>query len=129
MDRKIKTIVKILLTVLMAIIILLILPKTENAYKSLTFNTPYSNFTIDGIPDGDYGSTANHFYELAHDLANSSSIEEFDNNNSNKWYYPRMRNDLRRLLPQIPRHCPYSISFYNYNISHPAKWYSRCSEE
>jgi len=92
MDRKIKTIVKILLTVLMAIIILLILPKTENAYKSLTFNTPYSNFTIDGIPDGDYGSTANHFYELAHDLANSSSIEEFDNNNSNKWYYHQYVN-------------------------------------
>lgn len=76
MNRNVKTITKILITILMVIGILLILPKTENATK-YTFDCYGASgdaFTVD-VTDTDQ-------YALAYHLWKSASISAIDDS---KW--------------------------------------------
>ena len=77
MKKEAKIITKIILIAIIAIAILLVLPKTVYGTATITFNR-YGSFTIDDCPD-------NHYYNLAYQLLNSSTIDEFDTEHENNW--------------------------------------------
>lgn len=102
MSREMKTITKIIITILIALGILLILPKTINANDELgeyQFNSAHGNFRLQCY--------TNNYYALAHELINANKISDVTNWNINdninvntpriylngSWRYEQEKND------------------------------------
>lgn len=95
---------KILKIIIMTLVVLLILPKTENA-RSYTFNPYGDSFTVSGVDSDDE-------YALSYDLMNASSISEiptkwtagkevsvgFSKNGTDGYYMMRWRKRIRNRI-------------------------------